>query len=97
MVLFDLTKTALATSDEPIRPPSESELLAITVALLSCDDRSFNDLACTAVELSQRNCRRVAELIEERTPSLAREFGGPVLLRARLKQLVGLQIFREFQ
>lgn len=97
MVLFDLTKTALATSDEPIGPPSESELLAITVALLSVDDMSFSELASTAVEPSQRNCRRVAELIEERTPSLAREFGGPVLLRARLKQLVGLQIFREFQ
>ncbi len=97
MVLYDLTKTAVATSDQPIRPPSESELLAITVALLSCDDRSFSDLVCSAVELSQRNCRRVAELIEERTPSLAREFGGPVLLRARLKQLVGLQIFRDFQ
>lgn len=64
------------------------------MALLSCEDRSFSDLACSAVELSQRNCRRVAELIEERTPSLAREFGGPLLLRNRLRDLIGLRISR---
>lgn len=97
MMLYDLTKTAVATSDQAIRPPNEPELLAITVALLSCDDRSFSELASSTLELSQRNCRRVAELIEERTPSLTRDFGDPVLLRARLRQLIGLQIFREFQ
>ncbi|MBK8914519.1 MAG: hypothetical protein IPM64_07925 [Phycisphaerales bacterium] len=97
MVLYDLTKTAAATSLRPIRPPSDFELFAITVGLLMVENRGFSELTTGPVELTNRNRRRVAELLEERAPSLARELGGPALLRARLKQLVGLQIYREFQ
>lgn len=97
MLLFDLTKTAIAGSDCPARPPNDAELLAVTVALLSYSNRSFSDLLTGTVELTDRNRRRVAELIEERTPTLAREFVTPVQLRDRLKQLVGLQIFRQAQ
>lgn len=96
MVLYDLTNTAVATSARPIRPPSDLELFAITVGLLMVEDRGFSELTSASLELTNRNRRRVAEMLEERAPSLAREFGGPVLLRARLKQLIGLQIFREF-
>ncbi|MFN0135698.1 MAG: hypothetical protein ACKVS9_06220 [Phycisphaerae bacterium] len=95
MVVYDLTNTAVATSDRPIRPPSDAELFAITVALLSYESRSFSNLAAGPVVLTERNRRRIAELIEERTPPLAREFGDPVRLRARLKELIGLQIYRE--
>ncbi|MFO0838374.1 MAG: hypothetical protein U1D55_07570 [Phycisphaerae bacterium] len=95
MVVYDLTNTAVATADVSIRPPTQPELLAITVALLSYENRSFSELIDTPVAITDRNRRRLAELIEERTPSLAREFGNPTHLRARLKQLVGLQIFRE--
>lgn len=95
MVLYDLTKTLVATSERYIRPPSDPELFAITVALLSYESRSFSNLAAAPVVLTERNRRRVAELIEERTPPLAREFGDPVRLRARLKELVGMEIFRE--
>lgn len=95
MVLYDLTNTALATADVPIRPPTQPELLAITVALLSYENRGFSELIEMPVALTNRNRRRVAELIEERTPPLAREFGDPTRLRMRLKQLVGLEIYRE--
>lgn len=97
MVFYDLTKTSVATSARPIRPPSDLELFAITVGLLMVADRGFGELASASLELTDRRCRRVAEVLEERAPSLARELGGPALLRARLKQLVGLQIYREFQ
>lgn len=96
MVIYDLTKTSVATSARPVRPPSDLELFAITVGLLMVEDRGFSELTSASLELTDRNRRRLAEMLEERAPSLAREFGGPVLLRARLKQLIGLQIFREF-
>lgn len=96
MVVYDLTNTAVATADVLANPPTQPELLAITVALLSHENRSFSELVGTPLAITDRNRRRLAELIEERTPSLAREFGEPVRLRARLKQLVGLRIFRAF-
>lgn len=95
MVLYDLTNTAIATAEALIRPPTQPELLAITVALLSYENRSFTELAETPVALTCRNRRRVAELIEERTPPLAREFGHPLQLRRRLGELIGLVISRE--
>ncbi len=94
MVLYDLTGTAIATSDRPIRPPGDVELFAITVGLLLVENRGFEELAHLPLELTDRNRRRVAELLEERAPSIARELGGPARLRARMRQLVGLQVFR---
>lgn len=96
MVLYDLTETAIAISAEPIPPPRDHELLAVTIALLHLEDRSYGELVHHSVALTPRNHRRVAELIEERTPFLARDFGDPVRLRARLKELVGMRISREF-
>ena len=95
MIEYDLTATRLAQSDEPIPVPTEAELFAITVALLLMEGCSYSDLSSHAVSLSSRNYRRVAELIEERTPTLAREFGTPVELRKRLFQFVGLRIARQ--
>ena len=94
MVIYDLIKTSVATSARPIRPPSDLELFAITVGLLLVEDRGFGELASVSLELTDRKCRRVAEVLEERTPSLAREFGGPLLLRNRLRDLIGLRISR---
>lgn len=94
MFAYDLTNTLIARSDSAIRPPNQSELLAITVALLTYENRGLGDLAGGPVILTNRNRRRVAELIEERTPSLAREFGDPMRMRRRLNQLVGLEIFQ---
>ena len=94
MVIYDLTKTSLATSARPIRPPSDLELFAITVGLLLVEDRGFGELAVASLELTERNRRRIAELLEERAPSLAREFGGPLLLRNRLRDLTGLRVSR---
>ncbi|TWT44439.1 hypothetical protein RAS1_08540 [Phycisphaerae bacterium RAS1] len=94
MIEYDLTATPLAQSDEPTPPPLEAELLAITVALLLSEGRSYSDLSCHSVSLTRRNHRRVAELIEEHTPTLAREFPTRIELRKRLQQLVGLRITR---
>lgn len=94
MVIYDLTKTSVATSARPIRPPSDLELFAITVGLLLVEDRGFGELAVASLELTERNRRRIAELLEERAPSLAREFGGPLLLRNRLRDLTGLRVSR---
>lgn len=94
MIQYDLTNTPLTTSDLPIRPPSDAELFAITVALLSFENRSFGDLVGSSVGLTARNRRRVAELIEQRTPSLSRDFGGRLVLRRRLDELTGLVISR---
>lgn len=96
MITYDVTNTAIATSDKPIRLPSDGELFTITVALLMYSDRRFRDLDATSLELTQRSCCRVAQLIEERTPSLAREFGTPVGLRSRLRELIGLRVSRRF-
>lgn len=95
MIEYDLSATRLAQSDEPIPVPSEAELFAITVALLLMEGRTYSDLLGHTVSLSCRNYRRVAELIEERTPPFAREFGTPVQLRTRLFQFVGLRIARQ--
>lgn len=97
MIAYDLSTTRLAQSDEPISVPTEAELFAITVALLLLYGRSYSDLSCHTVAISSRNYRRIAELIEERTPSLACEFGTPVELRKRLHQFVGLRISRRFE
>lgn len=94
MLAYDLTDTLLAQSDLPVRVPRDGELLAITVALLVDEGRTFSDLNRADVMLTARNYRRVAELIEERTPPLAREFGDPTRLRGRLKELVGLRVTR---
>lgn len=94
MIEYDLTATRIAQSDLPIPPPSEAELFAITVALLLKEGRSYSDLSCHSVSLTRRNHRRVAELIEEHTPTMVREFGGPLPLRHRLRDLVGLRISR---
>lgn len=94
MVFYDLTNTAVATGARPIRPPSDLELFAITVGLLMVEDRGFSELASASLELTGRRCRRVAEVLEERAPSLAREFGGPLLLRNRLRDLIGLRVSR---
>lgn len=58
MILYDLSNTALASADEPVRPPTQAELLAITVALLTYENRSFSELCDSPVALSKRNCRR---------------------------------------
>ena len=92
MMQYDLTNTTVANSNEPLRPPSEAELLAITVALMLAGNCSYGELRTRPLELTKRNCRRVAELIEERTPPLARDFGGPLQLRRRLVDLAGLVI-----
>lgn len=94
MIEYDLTATRIAQSDERIAVPTEAELFAITVALLLMEGRSFSDLSCHSVSLTPRNHRRIAQLIEEHTPTLAREFGGPMPLRHRLRDLVGLRISR---
>lgn len=94
MVLYDLSGTAIATSDRPIRPPGDVELFAITVGLLLVENRGFEELANLPLELTDRNRRRVAELLEERAPSLARDFGGPLALRNRLRDLIGLRVSR---
>ncbi|MBK8915405.1 MAG: hypothetical protein IPM64_12545 [Phycisphaerales bacterium] len=95
MVFYDLTNTAVATSARPIRPPGDLELFAITVGLLLVEDRGFGELASASLELTHLNRRRVAEMLEERAPSLAREFGTPSQLRARLAELAGLVITRD--
>ncbi|MBK8915386.1 MAG: hypothetical protein IPM64_12445 [Phycisphaerales bacterium] len=94
MVIYDLTKMAAATSLRPIRPPSDFELFAITVGLLMVENRGFSELTTGPVELTNRNRRRVAELLEERAPSLAREFGTALRLRSRLVELTGLIVER---
>ena len=94
MIEYDLTATRLAQTDEPIPVPTEAELFAITVSLLLMEGRSYSDLSCHSVSLTRRNHRRIAELIEEHTPTLAREFNTPVELRKRIQQLVGLRITR---
>lgn len=94
MFAYDLTNTLIAESVDAVLPPNQSELFAITVALLTYENRSLTDLAAGPVVLTNRNRRRIAELMEERTPSLAREFGDPIQLRRRLMQLVGLEIFQ---
>jgi hypothetical protein len=95
MLQYDLSATTVARSDEALRPPSEGELLAITVALMLLSNCACSELRGRSLTLTQRNCRRVAELIEERTPPLAREFGGPLQLRQRLVDLVGLSVVYE--
>ncbi|MCA9244329.1 MAG: hypothetical protein KDA32_10265 [Phycisphaerales bacterium] len=94
MVLYDLSGTAIARSDRPIRPPGDVELFAITAGLLLVENRGFEELANLPLKLTERNRRRVAELLEERAPSLAREFGGPLPLRNRLRDLIGLRVSR---
>ncbi len=97
MVLYDLSGTAIATSERPIRPPGDVELFAITVGLLLVENRGFSDLATAPIELTDGNRRRVAEALEERAPSLAREFGTSSELRARLTELAGLFIASDFR
>ncbi len=87
---YDLTNTLLAELDG-LLPPSEAELLAVTVGLLLVEDCELRQLNRRALVLTTENCNRVATIIQQRLPPLARELGSRIL-EARLRLLVGLCI-----
>lgn len=89
---YDLTDTQIARSSRPLSPPSEAELLAVTVGLMLAEDCACCELGRRELVLTGCNFRRVATLVEERTPPLARDFGNSRQLRRRLRALIGLRI-----
>ncbi|MBE7508211.1 MAG: hypothetical protein HS101_18265 [Planctomycetia bacterium] len=92
MMQYDLTDTPIARSGRPLPPPSEAELLAVTVGLMLAEDCARCELGRRELVLTGCNYRRIATLVEERTPPLARDFGDARQLRRRLRALVGLRI-----
>ncbi len=94
MIQYDLTNTAMAHDVRPSRPPSEAELFALTLGLMLDANSGFAQLATAALVLTQGNCSRVAQLLEEHAPQLARELGDPREARRRLRELIGIRITR---
>lgn len=92
MLAYDLTNTALATTQSRPAVPTEGELLAVLVALLLLHDRSLSEMYASTVELHETDCHRVADVLVARVPPLAREFGQRETLMLRLRQLAGLRI-----
>ena len=94
MIQYDLTNTALAHDASLSPPPSEVELFVLTLGLLLDADCGFAELASRILILTADNCERVAQLLEERVPNLARELGSAAELHRCLTKLVGIRITR---
>lgn len=92
MLQYDLSRTRLASAEEPRPVPTEGELLALTVSLLLLDGCACADLAWRSLELTFINRDRVAVFIERRLQPLLRDFVNPFDIRGRLDELVGLRI-----
>ena len=94
VIQYDLTNTPSARDAQAGRPPSEVELFALTLGLMLDANCGFAELTSRVLILTAENCPRVAQLLEEHTPQLARELGSPRGLRRRLRELVGIRITR---
>ena len=98
MLQYDLTNTPLAMAAEPVRPPSEGELLAIVVGLLLTQQRTLTEIADAGAELVLDDAvrDRLTALLSEELKPLNRELGTDESFRGRLAQLVGMriQVFR---
>ncbi len=94
MIQYDLTNTPLAHDARVCHPPSDAELFAVTLGLMLHAGCGFTELKSRVLILTQQSTWRVAQLLEERTPALARELGDPRGLRRRLRELVGIRITR---
>jgi len=92
MLQYDLTQTALFESVSREELPSEAEMFVLTVSLLLVRDSAYSNLEEHEMGISDEDVAALAECIEYRLSSLARDFGDPHQLRDRLRRFVGLRI-----
>lgn len=92
MIHYDLTDTRMAQNDQLHRVPTEGELLAVMVGLMLFEGCGFEELSDRMLILRDDNHESVAQMIEEHLWPLLLDIGFGQQLRARLKDLVGLQI-----
>lgn len=91
MIHYDVHKLTLARVCSKRAEPSEAELFAILVALMSLPE-SPHDRSRDGLALTEENRTQVAAYIREKLTTLLPEFEWNGGLLLRLYQLVGLRI-----
>lgn len=94
MLQWDLSDTPLARENSSVAVPSEGELLVLMVGLLLLEGLAYRDLRNRTLRLTHENIDGVAEVIEERLPTLCPDIGSGDRLRRRLEQFVGIKVTR---